>query len=375
MIGEHRDNQPQRHGDTERRDSAPQRSGARDPLRGPAAESIGVRSLRAQRSLRLLSSVSLCLCGLLFSVFSAHSVSTAQSQDAEVHVLPVQGNVYMLVGAEGGNITLQAGDDGVLLVDTSVERLSDSVVKAIRTVTNKPIRYIINTHVHPDHVGGNAAIAKQGAMITGGNMGNVYAGAAIIAHEKVLNRMSAPTGEKAPYPDAALPTDTYFTKKKELYFNGEAIEIIHQPSAHTDGDSVVFFRRSDVVSAGDLFLTTTYPVIDLERGGNIQGIIAALNHILDITIPKDKQEGGTYVIPGHGRLCDEADVLEYRDMVTIIRDRIQDMVKRGLTLQQIKAARPTLDYDGRYGPKSGPWTTDMFIEAVYRNLSEKTKSQ
>ena len=299
----------------------------------------------------------------------------AAAGDDEVHVLPVQGNVYMLVGVEGGNITLQAGDDGALLVDTSVERLSDGVVKAIRTVTNKPIRYIVNTHVHPDHVGGNAAIAKQGAMIAGGNMGNVYNGAAIIAHEKVLNRMSAPTGEKAPYPDAALPTDTYFTKKKELYFNGEAIEIIHQPAAHTDGDSIVFFRRSDVVSAGDLFLTTTYPVIDLERGGSIQGIITALNHILDITIPKDKQEGGTYVIPGHGRLCDEADVLEYRDMVTIIRDRVQDMIKRGLTLQQIKAARPTLDYDGRYGAKSGPWTTDMFIEAVYRNLNEKAKSQ
>ena len=295
--------------------------------------------------------------------------------EAEVHVLPVQGNIYMLVGAEGGNVTLQAGDDGVLLVDTSVERLSDSVVKAIRTVTNKPIRYIINTHVHADHVGGNAAIAKLGAMITGGNMGNVYSGAAIIAHEKVLNRMGAPTGEKAPYPDAALPTDTYFTKKKELYFNGEAIEIVHQPAAHTDGDSIVFFRRSDVVSAGDLFLTTTYPVIDLERGGRIQGIIDALNHLLDIAIPKDKQEGGTYVIPGHGRLCDEADVLEYRDMVTIIRDRIQDMIKRGLTLQQVKAARPTLDYDGRYGAKSGPWTTDMFIEAVYRSLNEKTKSQ
>src|SRR5438067_1387886 len=270
--------------------------------------------------------------------------------EAEVHVLPVQGNIYMLVGAEGGNVTLQAGDDGVLLVDTSVERLSDSVVKAIRTVTNKPIRYIINTHVHADHVGGNAAIAKQGAMITGGNMGNVYT-------------------------DAALPTDTYFTKKKELYFNGEAIEIIHQPAAHTDGDSIVFFRRSDVVSAGDLFLTTTYPVIDLERGGRIQGIIDALNHLLDIAIPKDKQEGGTYVIPGHGRLCDEADVLEYRDMVTIIRDRIQDMIKRGLTLQQVKAARPTLDYDGRYGAKSGPWTTDMFIEAVYSSLNQKTKSQ
>jgi len=184
--------------------------------------------------------------------------------------------------------------------------------------------------------------------------------------------MSAPTGQQAPTVSAAWPTDTYFTKKKELFFNGEPIEIFHEPSAHTDGDSLVFFRHSDVISAGDLFVTTTYPVIDLERGGNIQGIIGALNHILDIAIPKEKQEGGTYVIPGHGRLCDEADVLEYRDMVTIIRDRIQDLVKKGMTLDQVKAARPTLDYDGRYGAKTGFWTTDMFIEAVYRSLAKKS---
>jgi len=290
------------------------------------------------------------------------------ADDGDVHVLPVQGNVYMLVGGGGANITMQAGDEGVLLVDASAEALSDKVLKAIRTVSTKPIRYIIDTDVDADHVGGNAAIAKQGASIAGGNMGQPYSGAAIIAHEKVLTRMSAPTGEPSPFPQPAWPTDTYFTKKKELFFNGEAIEILHQPSAHTDGDSLVFFRRSDVVSAGDLFVTTTYPVIDVERGGSIQGILAALNTLLDITIPKDKQEGGTYVVPGHGRLCDEADVLEYRDMLTIVRDRVQDLVKKGSTLDQVKAARPTLDYDGRYGATSGPWTTDTFIEAVYKSL-------
>jgi cyclase len=299
-----------------------------------------------------------------------------QNFDAvEVHSLKVRDDIYMLVGA-GGNITVQVGDDGVLLVDTSYEQMSAKVVAAIRTLSDKPIRYIINTHVHEDHVGGNAPIAKLGSTIAGGNMGaGANTGALIIAHENVLNRMSAPTGQQAPFPSAAWPTDTYFTKKKELYFNGEAIEIIHQPAAHTDGDSIVFFRRSDVLSAGDLFVTTTFPVIDVARGGHIQGIIEALNHILDITIPKDKQEGGTYVIPGHGRLTDEADVLEYRDMVTIIRDRIDDMVKKGMTLEQVKAARPTLDYDGRYGAKTGPWTTDMFIDAVYRNLSSKTKTK
>jgi cyclase len=293
----------------------------------------------------------------------------------EEHLLKAQGNVYMLVGA-GGNITAQVGDEGVLLVDTSYEQMSAKVVAAIRTLTNKPIRYIINTHVHEDHIGGNAPIAKLGATIAGGNMGvGANSGAAIIAHENVLNRMSAPTGQQANSPSAAWPTDTYFTRKKELFFNGEAIEIIHQVSAHTDGDSLIFFRRSDVVSAGDLFLTTTFPVIDLQRGGSIHGIVEGLNRILDITIPKDKQEGGTYVIPGHGRLCDEADVLEYRDMVTIIRDRIQDMVTRGMSLEQVRAARPTLDYDGQYGATTGSWTTAMFVEAVYRNLSTKTASK
>ena len=319
---------------------------------------------------RPLLAVSLTILGTVGA-----ATQTQNLDKVEVHVLHVQGNVYMLVGA-GGNITVQIGDDGVLLVDTSYEQMSQKVVAAIRTLSNKPIRYIINTHVHEDHIGGNAPIAKLGATIAGGNMGaGANTGAAIIAHENVLNRMSAPTGQQASSPSAAWPTDTFFTKKKELFFNGEAIEIIHQPSAHTDGDSIVFFRRSDVVSAGDLFLTTTFPVIDLQRGGNIHGIVEALNHILDITIPKDKQEGGTYVIPGHGRLCDEADVLEYRDMVTIVRDRIQDMVTRGMTLEQVKAAHPTLDYDGRYGAKTGSWTTDMFVDAVYRNLSTKAKSQ
>jgi cyclase len=294
---------------------------------------------------------------------------TERVENVDVHTLHVQGNVYMAVGA-GGNVTLQVGDEGVLLVDTSVAAMSDKLVAAIRTLSDKPIRYIINTHVHPDHTGGNEQIAKRGSTIAGGNVGiGASEGAGVIAHEHVLNRMSAPTGVQPAAPFAAWPTDTFFTNQKELFFNGEAIQIVHQPAAHTDGDTFVFFRRSDVISAGDLFLTTTYPVIDGEAGGSLDGIIAGLNHILDIAVPREKQEGGTYVIPGHGRLCDEADVLEYRDMVTIIRDRLLDMVGKGMTLEQVKAARPTLDYDGRYGEDPG-WTTDMFIEAAYRSLSQ-----
>jgi cyclase len=292
--------------------------------------------------------------------------------NVEVHVLPVQGNVYMLVADGGGNVTIQVGPDGVLLVDTSFAQLSNKILAEIRKLSDKPIRYIIDTNVNPDHIGGNENLAKMGSTIAGGNVGgDAPPGATIIAHENVLNRMSAPTGTQAPFPVAAWPTDTYFTKQKEVYFNNEAVIVMHQPAAHTDGDSIVFFRRSDVVSTGDVFGTTGYPVIDQQRGGSINGIIKSLNYLLDLAIPKDKQEGGTYLIPGHGRLCDEADLLEYRDMVTIIRDRIGDLVRKGRTLEQVRESKPTLDYDGRYGATSGNWTTDMFVEAVYRDLSAR----
>jgi cyclase len=284
-----------------------------------------------------------------------------------VRTLKVQGNVYMLVGA-GGNVALQVGDDGVLLVDTGTTANAEKLVAAVREVTSKPIRYIINTSADPDHVGGNDVIGKLGSTIAGGNVGaGAGVGAGIIAHENVLTRMSAPTGKTAPYPTTAWPTDTYVSKQKELYFNGESIQTIYKPG-HTDGDSIVYFRKSDVIVAGELFNTLTFPVIDQSRGGSIKGVLAGLNDMLDIAIPKAMQEGGTYIIPGRGRLTDEADLLEYRDMVTIVRDRVLDGVKRGQTLDQIKAGKPTLDYDARWGATSGPWTTDMFLEAVYKDL-------
>jgi cyclase len=305
------------------------------------------------------------VCASLVAPMSAQNAGSG----AGVHTLHVQGNVYMLVGA-GGNITLQIGDDGVLLVDTGAAQSTGDVVKAIRAITDKPIRYIINTSADPDHVGGNDAIGKLGSTIAGGNVGaGAGVGAGIIAHENVLNRMSAPTGKSSPYPTTAWPTDTFVSKQKELYFNGESIETIYKPG-HTDGDSIVYFRKSDVISAGELFNTFTFPVIDLSRGGSIRGVLAGLNDMLDIAIPKAMQEGGTYIIPGRGRLTDEADLLEYRDMVTIIRDRVQDAIKRGQTLDQVKAAKFTLDYDARWGATSGPWTTDMFIEAVFKDLSK-----
>ncbi len=297
----------------------------------------------------------------------------AQADPSELQILHVQGNVHMLVGA-GANITLQVGDEGILVVDTGPARMSDRIQAAIRRLSDKPIRVVINTHVHPDHVGGNEPIAKAGRWLGGnapGNSGLGLDGARVIAHEHVLNRLSAPTGTQAPAPFAAWPTESFFGQDKEIFFNNEAIQLFYQPQAHTDGDIMVFFRRSDVVSTGDLFTTTTYPVIDVEKGGTVQGVIDALNHLLDLTIPKDKAEAGTYVVPGHGRLSDEADVVEYRDMLTIVRDRVRNLIEKGMTLAQVKAAAPTLDYDGRYA--AGPATTDQFIETIYRDITRPTE--
>jgi cyclase len=303
---------------------------------------------------------------------SSNRSALDQDGGSEIHVLPVQGNIYMLVGA-GANMTVEVGKDGVLLVDTKTAAASDKVLAAIKTITDKPIRYVLNTASDDDLVGGNEKLSKAGSTITGGNVAGVNANwpATIVAHENVTTHLSSPAAGEAAIPVDGWPKDTFFTDQKDLFFDGEAVQLFHQRAAHSDGDSLVFFRRSDVVSAGDIFTPGYYPVIDVKNGGTINGVVAALNRILDLTVPADKQEGGTYVIPGHGRLCDEADVVEYRDMVTIIRDRIQDMVKKGMTLEQVKAAKPTRDYDPLYGTNAGPWTTDMFVEAAYRSLSPK----
>jgi glyoxylase-like metal-dependent hydrolase (beta-lactamase superfamily II) len=161
---------------------------------------------------------------------------------------------------------------------------------------------------------------------------------------------------------------------KDVYTNGEAIQMHHKPAAHSNGDSVVLFRGSDVLLTGQIVDFTRYPMIDAGQGGTFNGLLNAVNDIIDLTVPRDWQEAGTLVIAARGHIGDESDVVEYRDMLTIIRDRVQDMIKKGMSLEQVQAARPTFEYDGLYGATTGPWTTAMFVEAVYRDLSKPARA-
>jgi glyoxylase-like metal-dependent hydrolase (beta-lactamase superfamily II) len=303
----------------------------------------------------------------------AGSMASAQ----KVGVYQVRPNFYLIAGA-GSNIGVQIGADGVVVVDAGSAAMSGEVLQAIKKLTPQPIRYLIDTSADPDHVGGNEALARAGENFTGksntGPGGAVSDGATIQSTEAVLTRMSAPTGKQGAYPSAAWPTESFFQSEKAMYLNDEGIVVMHQPAAHSDGDAMVFFRRSDVIMAGDILDTTRFPVIDVEKGGSIQGEIDALNRLIQLAIPSIPlawKEGGTAVIPGHGFICDQADIVEYRDTVVIIRDVIQDMIKQGLTLEQIKEANPTQGYRSRYGAESGPWTTNMFVEAVYQSLAGK----
>ena len=303
--------------------------------------------------------------------------------DGEIHVWKVQGNVYLLIG-DGGNIALQVGDQGAFLVDTGAGRLSDKVLAAVNRLSPHPIQFVVNTSFRADHTGGNAKIAAAGqdpslpGSFFGGQSPTGATGffedpahrATLIAQNNVLLRM-----EEAKVDHDLVPPDTYLDQRRRKYHNGELVEIFHEPNAVTDGDSIVQFRRSDVIATGDIFDTTRYPFIDLKSGGSVQGELEALNGILDKTGYEHDEDGGTMIIPGHGRIADEYDVAEYRDMIAIIRDRVRSMIDAGATLDQVKAARLTTDYDTRYGATSGPWTTDMFVEAVYTSLRQKAPSK
>jgi glyoxylase-like metal-dependent hydrolase (beta-lactamase superfamily II) len=292
-----------------------------------------------------------------------------EPHDGEVHIWPIRANVYLLVGDEG-NIVVQVGDEGPFVVDSGSGRLADKTVAAIRKLSDKPVQFIANTNAREEHTGGNVVLRAAGAdpSVRGSFFSLQFAdagvGATILSHQNVQNRMTALKRSAA-----GIPSDTFLEERRRLFHNNDSIEIFWAKKATSDGDSLVHFRRTDVIAAGDIFTTTQYPVIDVSAGGSVQGEIAALNDILARTVYQHSGEGGTIVVPGHGYVSDEHEVVEYRDMVVIVRDRVQALIKSGATLEQAKAARPTADYDLRYGATSGSWTTDMFVEAVYRSLT------
>lgn len=336
---------------------------------------------------------------------AAAAVPEAPRRSPGLRARRVRGNVYMISGA-GGNITASVGPDGVLLVDAGRAGTSEEVLAVVRRLQDevaaralpepvfgtetqstlmrdvapppphKPLRFIVNTSVDPEHTGGNAAVAVTGKTISSSGgpanaLSDPTSGAAVIAHENILTRLSRPPAGQTPAPTRALPTDVYISDGMKLgFFNGEGVQVLNAPAAYTDGDSMVYFRYSDVISTGDVFLTTGYPVIDRQKGGTLQGIIDALNHILDIAVAEYRSEGGTMIVPGHGRVADSSDVAYYRDMLVVIRDRVSDMIKKGMTLAQVKAASPTMDYDGRWGATNDAWKTEQFVEAVYRSLTQ-----
>ena len=304
---------------------------------------------------------------LLSSTVAMHAQRQETARPSPIlDVLKVHGQVYLIAGP-ASNAVVQVGEQGVLVVDTMRDDDADALLGEIRKLAGaRPIRYVVNTHAHLDHVGGNAKVSSAGTQLVGGNFGGQVQGdhAFIFAHEKVLNAVSAKTGGTSVLPFAGWPTDTFFQSEKDLYFNGEGVQLMYEPNAHTDGDVLVWFRASDVIATGDVFDTTRMPEIDLTRGGHVNGVIEALNRIIDVAISEQFTEGGTRIVPGKGRICDEFDVVEYRDMVTIVRDRVQAMVKKGMTLQQVQAARPAFEYIPRYGAPSAA----AFVDAAYKNL-------
>jgi len=343
------------------------------------------------KSARTRSHASAALCIVAVALLltgRASQRTSAQQADGELDVVQIRPNFHVIAGA-GGNIVVQTGPEGVILVDSGTTGNAAKVLAAVRQITPLPIRYILNTSMDADHVGGNGALARAGltilagALAAGAGLGDDLVtnsgGASVLAHENVLTRMSAPTGQQSPVPFALWPTKTFAYNRYSMYLNGEGIQVIHQPAAHTDGDTIVFFRRGDVIATGDLIDTTRFPVIDVSRGGTIQGEIDALNRLMDLTIynlPLQWTADRTLLVPGHGHVYDKLDLLEYRDAITIVRDRIADLISQGQSLAQVKAANPTLGYRSQYGADSGPWTTDMFVEVIYHELSaQKGKSE
>ena len=295
---------------------------------------------------RSVVAISMVLAGL----------AVAQERDwakIEVKVVPVAGGVSMLVG-EGGNIGVTTGKDGIFIIDDQFEPLLPKIRAALKTLGDGPVRFVVNTHFHGDHTGSNARLKEAGAVI--------------IAQENVrkrlgMERLDRETGKTIPpKPPEAWPLVTY-ANGVNLYLNGDELEVTHVARAHTDGDSIIRFKKANVVHMGDTFFNGGYPFIDVDSGGSIDGAIAAVDQVLASIDDKTK------IIPGHGPLGNKADLQAYRSMLASTRDRVKALIAQGKTLDQIVSAKPTAQWDARWGKEfMGP---DVFVSFVHRSLTEK----
>jgi glyoxylase-like metal-dependent hydrolase (beta-lactamase superfamily II) len=268
--------------------------------------------------------------------FLLSSSALAQRDYSDVEVVPhhVAGNYYYLAGA-GGNIGISVGEDGVIMIDDQFAPLTDKILAAVRSINDGEIRFVINTHVHPDHTGGNENLGRMGILI--------------LARDEVRVRLADQL------PEEALPVLTY-SESITIHLNGDEVYTIPAPPSHTDGDSFIYFKNADVIHAGDVFRTVAYPVIDLNNGGTLDGTIDALAILIGMAGPN------TSIVPGHGEVSTRLDVMEFRDMVVDVKARVEPMVARGMTYDQIAAARPTAQYDAKWGDP------ERFLRAVYTEL-------
>jgi glyoxylase-like metal-dependent hydrolase (beta-lactamase superfamily II) len=283
----------------------------------------------------------------------------------EVSVLQVRPDIYMLT-VDNVNVVVETGWQGTLVIGTAPAAHCEALVAAVRSVSESPVRFLVSVNGDESRIGCNTPLADAGQSFTRGTLGFV---APVISHQNALLQL---LGSGKDHPETTLPSEIYTRPVRSMYLNDQSIQVLWAPAAHSNGDSMVVFRRSDVVVTGDIMDTSRFPVIDVAHGGTIQGELVAMNRLLsDLAVavtPKWQRPGGTLVVPGRGRLCNQADVLNYRDMLTIIRDRVQDLITRGKSLEQVQAANPARGYTTRYGATSGDWTTSQFIAAVYQSL-------
>ncbi|HJW27761.1 MAG TPA: MBL fold metallo-hydrolase [Saprospiraceae bacterium] len=291
------------------------------------------------------------VCAMLYTTVEAQR----NFDTVQVRANQLSDAVWMLTGS-GGNIGVSSGEDGTVIIDDQFAPLSDKIKKAVAEIakSNTPIKFVVNTHWHGDHTGGNENFGKDGAVI--------------IAHENVRKRMSEERFNEfvkstiPASPKVALPVVT-FTEDITLHLNGDDVQIFHVNPAHTDGDAIIYFTKANIVHMGDVFFWGSYPFIDISSGGSINGLVAAVDRVLPMLNEDVK------IIPGHGTLANKDNLRSYRDMLASVRDAIVAMIRRGKSLDEVKAAKPTKEFDAQWGKGSSP--SDRFVEIVYQSLAKK----